>query len=442
MNTGPRGDAPPVHAPIDRRFRRSISIAVVLMLVASGGGLGAWYFESHSHLESGAPIRGDGPTFYQAISAVNRSVQNSTGGPWVLYWMVGVATPLPFAPNALGWVNNSEAVNACGEQFNGITLWNGSIPLFNGTYNSGTAPFWQFGFYSNASDSILIATDVLGSVTTYPPILTNSSCAHASDIAAVPWVWAREFSPFPADSPRAALSATGAIGGKWMSENFPGAQIYYDGFSYWGSGNPTAFVVEYERCGLVGYTGQQPFVDVMMNRNGSWNSYFNGTQGCGNVGSLSPLILNPYGVQFSSNGTSIVGTTLQSKESLRVTYNSTGGNWGDAGGLVSWMTRLNLTGPTGDVLPPTPATCSHWVPTLLSCQASSNGWFAVLVSSSGGWLDSYPASNLSSWEVPNVSLVSQQELVIVTPSSWDLAGDRLTVIGTALDGPVSGSTVL
>jgi hypothetical protein len=78
---------------------------------------------------------------------------------------------------------------------------------------------------------------------------------------------------------------------------------------------------------------------------------------------------------------------------------------------------------------------------LTDCRASGSGWYAVLLSSSGSWLDAYPSSpNGSAWEIPNVSLVSNQYLVVVVPGSWNVTGDIFSMNGTVAVVGVSGSS--
>jgi hypothetical protein len=416
--------------------RRKVIFAVAAAaVIVVAGGLGTYYILAHRGSSSPSVV-GDGPTFYQALGAVNGSVISQSGGPWTLYAVWGIAAPVPFSPNALGWSDsNNGSVNSCGAQFNGITLWNGSIPLFNGSFDSGTAPFWQFAFFSNASQSILIATDVLGVAHVYPPMGISSTCARSTSLWAAPWDWARLFSPFPSNSPVMAESAWNAVGKSWMTTNQPAYEAYVFGWSYWGSANPEGLIVKLARCGEVNATGVQPVLDVILNSNGTWSSYFNGTQGCGDVTSLGPPpVYAHYEVDFSSSDVSQAMSTIAVNQSFQVTYGNRSAD-SDAGGLVSWMTSLNLTMSTGQRLPSVAPGCSSWAPSLADCQQNGPGWYAVLLSESGEWLDSYPsAPNGTAWEIPSVSLASNQILVIVAPSSWNVTGDGLSLNGTTLLG--------
>ncbi len=431
-----------VDPPRSRRARATVAVALVAVIVATAG-VGAWYYVTSGH--TSATPRGDGPTFYQALAAVNATVKDQSGGPWALFVAWGIATPTLFAPSALGWLGNNETVNSCGSQFGGLTLWNGSIPLFNGSFDSGTAPFWQFGFFSNASQSILISTDVGGVARAYPPMGMSSTCARFSDLGASPWTWARIFSPFPSDSPAMAESAWKAIGQRWMTTNQPAWEGFILGFSYWGSANPNGLIVKFARCGQVGATGVQPVAYVGLNSDGNWNNYFNGTQGCGDVVSLGPPpVYGSYVLNFTLLKVSVGPGTTMANQSFQTAYGHTSGPVDDdAGGLVSWMTTLSLATASENRLPSFMPACGSWVPSLADCQANGSGWYAVLLSSSGAWLDSYPSSpNGTAWVVPNVSLVSNQYLIVVVPSSWNVTGDVFSISGTVPIVAVSGSDTL
>jgi hypothetical protein len=422
--------------------RRSLAVAVaVVIVVATLSAVGVWYYERVS--QSATEPKADGPTFYQAISAVNASVNDQPRGPWTLYAVWGIAAPIPFSPNALGWASNNLSVNTCGTQFNGITLWNGSIPLFNGSFDSGTAPFWQFAFFSNVSQSILIATDVLSVTHVYLPMLMTSTCADATALGFQPWDWANLLTPFPADSPAMAQSAWSSIGEYWRTANQPTFEAYVLGWSYWGSANPQGLIVKFARCGEVGYTGVQPVTYAIFNSDGTLNSEFNGTQGCGDVISLGPPpVYGSYALYFSSSGVSQETNGIHINQSFQVTHGNRSDD-SDAGGLVSWMLNLNLTGVGGSRLASSVPECASWVPSLSDCPANSSGWYAVLLSSSGSWLDSYPSSpNGTAWEIPSTSLVSNQDLVVVAPGSWNMTGDVLSVNGTVPVIVVGGSVAL
>jgi hypothetical protein len=387
----------------------------------------------------------DGPTFYQALGQLNASVQAAPGGPWTLYTVYGVATPVPFSPSALGWISQNLTVNSCAALFNGLTLWNGSIPLFNGTFDSGTAPFWQIMFFSNASHSVLVATDVLGHPHVYPAIPMTSPCMMGSSLAFDPWGWAKVLNPLPADSPTLARSAVGDLGTAWFANN-PGAfEAFRFGSNYWGSGNPGGLVINFERCGEVGRAGVQPAASVGVSSVGDVVTTFVGVEGCGNVARIGPPpVLFSFQLGFShqstvaSSGSIYIDVPFQT-----LLTNKSGTVSTDASGIVSWMVRLNLTNAAGVALPVAGSPCNRWVASPGNCRSNSTGWFLILESPSGAWLDSYGAQSSGvNWSVPDVSLVSNQQFVLVCPASWNVTGDVLAASSTALDAPLNGSITL
>jgi len=292
---------------------RLFAVVAAVLVVGAGAGLSLWYL-TRSGTSKPTSIVADGPTFYQALGAVNGSVASSPGGPWTIFAVWGVASPVPFDPNALGWLSQNLTVNSCGEAFNGVTLWNGTIPLFNGTFDSGTAPFWQFAFFSNASQSILIATDLVGVSHVFTPMAMTSVCAKATGLGGSPWAWAKILSPFPADSSIMAESAWSSTGQSWESSNRPGYELFVLGWNEWGSANPEGLIVKFARCGEVGFTGIQPVTDFLLTSGGTVFSVFNGSQGCGNVMSLGPPpVYVQYVMDFSN--TSSLGACCATRQS-------------------------------------------------------------------------------------------------------------------------------
>jgi len=425
--------------------RRAVLVVAVAVAMTIAGGLGTLLVLEQQKGGSSPAVVNDGPTFYQALGKLNASVHATPGGPWTLYTVYGVATPVPFSPSALGWFEQNRTVNSCGALFNGLTLWNGSIPLFNGTLNSGTAPFWQFFYFSNASQSILIATDVLGQTRVFPPAPMSNLCFAGSSLNYDPLGWARVFDPFPADSPTLSSSAVNALGAGWFVSNPSVYEAYRFGNNYWGSGNPAGLVIDFERCGEVGRAGVQPKASVGVSSTGKFVTSFVGAEGCGNLESFgSPDVFFSYELGIASP-TSLTtgGSTYITIPFQALLTNSSGTIGTDASGIVSWMVRLNLTSGTGAALPGAGSSCEEWVPTTSDCVANSTGWFAILQSPSGAWLDSYGASEMGmNWSVPDVSLVSDQQLVVVVPSSWNLTGDLLSVTSTTSNATISGSTTI
>ncbi len=431
--------------------------AILLAVVVVVAGLGGYFYFAHRPGPAAAPVIADGPTLKAALTAVNTTVRNASGGPWNLFSVYGIASPAPFSPNVIGYggLSNNWTVNRCGQAFNGVTLWNGSIPLFHGTFNSGTAPFWQFGFYSNSSDQFLVATDVVGIPHVYPPITANQSrgqCYPWYDFSLGPSHWTGELSNLGVDSSVRASAAWAVANQSLVTANEPMVEIMTMGpgmYLGFGDVNLGYLGVYFERCGIVDVAGETPLVQIAVSPQGQalggilanqstncavWNA------GHGSYDGIDAL-------QFGAPNQSFLGLTQQVETPFQIAQaypNGTLTNDYDGWGVANWMTSWNLTNASGQHLPLTTPTCRGWVPSVADCGANSSGWYAVVLSASGGWINSYgalPGGGVG-WSEPVTALVSQQQVVIVAPSSWTLSGDQLSVTSTVSTTTVTGTVSL
>jgi hypothetical protein len=432
----------------EQNVTRRIPVLLIVLVVAVAGSLGVYAIVA-TNGGSHSTVKSDGPTLYQALSEVNNSVRNVSGGPWVLFSVWGVAAQSPFSPNVIGYPSQNHTVNSCGQQFDGLTLWNGTMPLFNGTFDSGTAPFWQFAFFSNVSQTILLATDTLGMSKVYAPMPYPSPCNPWYDLGSSPWRWTLPPGVFPVDSPNAAQSAWGVVDQKWVKVNEPEVELItigpgmFDGF-----GDVSGYGVFFDRCGQLGVAGlAEPLVLVGENLQGQWRGTENLTHNCAlpfsGYGSLDGI----YDLLFSGVSVSTTYGTISATAPFQVALaypNDTLTNDFDGSGLANWMTHLSLTTSVGQHLPLAAPTCRYWVPSVGSCTANSSGWFAVVLSASGEWINSYGelANGTAGWSEPVTALVSHQQLVIVVPSSWNLTGDELNLTSTVITSEVTGSLML
>ena len=427
-------------------------IATVAVVVVISITLATWVFVVNPLVQmTGSQTRDDGPTFYQAVSQVNGSVQKETGGPWSLFSMLGIAAQLPFSPNVIGYPLDNLTVNSCGALFNGLTLWNGSIPVFTGTFNSGTAPFWQFAFYSNTTKDVLVATDVLGAVHLFTPEPYPGVCSPWNSVPG-PLAWSEALSHVSVDSPFAAAAAWNAVSANWPEPSEPFVQIMtlgpniFDGMGYVTGG----YLFAFERCGLEGVSGVQPHLYAAVNWSKSGQAVGSGPGG-GNCAALSAFQGKPgenYDLLFSPfaerniSGASLYTGPFQVAFSFAANDTLTG--FYDGWGLANWMTGWNLSTPSGSHLPLAAPACISWTPSIDDCSSNSSGWYAVVLSQSGEWINSYgrQPNGTPSWAEPVTALVSHQQIVIVVPSSWNLSGDVLRVNSTVPNTTVLGSLTL
>ncbi|MGC2205230.1 MAG: hypothetical protein WA719_04810 [Thermoplasmata archaeon] len=419
-----------------------LAVAIVLVVVLAGA---ATYLLVDSGTASRSAVVGDGPTFYQALNSVNASVAELEGGPWTISEVYGVASPVPADPGSWGWGEYDRTLASCQAAFNGLTIWNGTIPLFNGTLNSGTAPFWQLVYYSNASQQLLVATDILGALTVYPPIAFSSECAEQSGLGYEPWAssyfWS--FEGFPGNTPTMAGDAWNVMARSyvaWLGE--PVGELYLFGATYFGSGQPAADQVNFFTCGTPGAVGATPGLAIYGSTDESSYSdnSFNYTLGCTPTSDNWTAI--PLDITFSNatleTGTSpsVVGEKFQFRNGIPPNL-SPGFN---TRGVTSWMISLELTNSSGSALPLAGSDCSTWVPSLGDCEANASGWYAVLVAPDGGWEGSFGASGAGpSWNYPVLPIANNESFAVVVPQSWNISGDTLSVSSTTPDLPLTGS---
>jgi len=427
-----------------RPLSRSALIAVAVAVIVVSAGVGT-YFALVSRTSSGASAVDDGPTFYQALEAANASIGPVSGGPWVLFQVYGVASPVPSYPSAWGWGEYDKTLASCEADFDGLTIWNGTIPLFDGTFNSGTAPFWQFDFFSNASQEILVATDDLGAVQAFPPIAMSSSCAVYSGMAYQPWAssWTFFRWAFPADSPAMANSAWDSIGQKFVAElSTTPSEMYYMGGVQFGSGQPFGTQVRFFTCGTPGAAGVTPGLDVFTNVSNTIDvtGWFNYTLGCTPTSNEFTAI--PLDMTFVNATVSEVGATTTASQKLEFMDGSPPdlGPGFNTRGVTTSMIALSVTNGSGTPLPISGSGCSMWVASLVSCGANTSGWYAVLLSPNGAWQGSYGETvNGPAWNYPVSPVANNETIAVVVPSSWNVTGDTLEVTSATSELPLTGS---
>lgn len=445
-----------------RTGRRLVALAIVVVVVVAGT-LGGWYLIQQSRRAPTSPsVRGDGLNFYQALGNLNSSVANESGGPWQLYSVVGIASQVYYSPNVINYytLNASAVPNSCQAALSRLTMFNGTLPTFNGTFNSGTAPFWQFAFYSNVTKEILVGTDVLGAAQLSPPFPLTNACVLAwYEFVDHPSQWLGQIysnSSLPVNSPEAAQVAWTNLGtgfaDRWIAGNSPLTEMYLLGPAMLERTSPAPpggnWYIDFLGCGSAGYSGVRGISYAGVTREGQYAGDFNGTVNCALMSSGNPPgSLNfDYEVSFSSPSLAANITTQRVAAPYQVdaTYSNGSMAFTDVWGLANWMTSWNLSTSSGSRLASAPTGCDSWVPSITDCSANASGWYAVIASASGEWINSYGAlaNGTMGWSEPVTALVSHQQLVIVAPSWWNVSGYRLTVTSTVSTSTVIGSISL
>ena len=438
-----KGDVsvPPDAEAVQLFGRTWIVITIAIVVVVAGIGVTSlWLLSVNKKVNGPAGLDdpGNGLTFTNAFEPVNATIANLAGGPWQLTSILGIASEVPAAPLPNYRDSLNQTLRICG-QLPGVTIWNSSgVPVFTGSLNSGAAPFWSF-IYKNTSQTYIYATNLEGTIRVDGPSSAFASCVQEAGLGS-------SYIVNPSvDTPNVAQAAYSAAGEVFSINHSPLVEYYVLGSNQLldPDASPFGWVVNYFRCDLVGVSGLENYTAVGNLSSGRGSGMFvdNGWLTC---------TLPSYRVAFGAstgNSTSTFDNTMDVHLPFGVlgpqgalTNNST---LYDGWGLVSWMTHWELVDGTGQSLPVSPATCQSWVATLADCPANSSGWFAVLLSQNGGWLDSYPsATNSSAWAVPNVILSSQDQLVLVCAGSWNLTADALSVLSAPSAPEITGSASL
>jgi len=438
--------------------RALVGIAALILVVAGAGG--GWYLYAIFHHsgtggDNTVPPRPDGPTFYQVLAKTNDSVENVGGGPWSLFSVIGIASPSPFSPDVKGYLTLNRTVSSCDKYLDGVTLWNGSIPLFNGTPDSGTAPFWQLAFYSNTSNEVLITTSVSGAVHVYLPIPMISNCTLAwPDFRAHPNYWSQMIyvnSSLPVNSVVAASMAWNETDRGWIATNLPLAEVLVLGpaiFKTTGDVAGGTWTDYFMGCGVAripATTGWGLLYSAQVGRTGLGLGVINGSTNCALLNSGLPPLEGKYGFLFSNSSSANDSASSWTTSTFQVEMaylNGTVFSY-DGWGVADWMVSLNLTSSTGDPLQVGGSGCPNWVPSIADCSSNESGWYVVLLSAVGGWQASYGvADSTSGWSVAVTGMVSNESLVVVVPTWWDLSGCTLTVASTVSTSSISGTLLL
>lgn len=445
--TPPAPDQPPLAAPHrltgearEYDWRRRVAVIAAAIIVGAAALWGGIVYLQHRSV-TGAEVLNDGPTFYEAFSAVNISVVNDPGGPWVPSQVYGVASPIPSYPSAWGWPLYDRTFASCGAAFSGLTIWNGTLPVFNGTFNSGTAPFWQFVFFSNDSHELLVATDVLNTVHLFAPISLSSPCATASGLGDQPWLWEASWHAqgFPSNTPSIAQADWSRAGEKWATWlKAPTAQLYLFGGAPFGPGSSSLGQVEFYTCGTAGAAGVTPALTLS---GGSEAEPDNFTFGCTpTTGSDTPtsLTLNWTNTTvFRGGGAQVISQTFHvwyagPPPSVGPGYN--------AAGLTSWMLNVSLSDSAGELLQLGASRCTVWTASADACPSNPNGWYAVLLAPDGSWLGTFGTTPYGpAWNSPVVPVVNNDSLAVVVPYTWNVTGDILHVGSTTSTVPLNGT---
>lgn len=230
-----------------------------------------------------------------------------------------------------------------------------------------------------------------------------------------------------------APTATDHVGSGFQTAN--GGVVAYYSLSYstfngagWSTG---AWVVHYSTCGLSGRLGFQNWSET------GWGV---GTSPTEFYGQQTGQITCPANADATFNATLTKVTTSSlaggwlTAGSLAIGLSEGGGRriYNDtADYLAAWMVTIGLVNGSGGPISPIDTNCTANATRVSTCGPPPTGWYAVLVSRSGWVLDTYSSdSEIPGWQVPNVSVVNNDSLVVLSSFNVVSPGCTLTFEST------------
>lgn len=434
---GLRTESPAPPASARRRPRRAVwGVAVVVILCVAAIGVGGWIYLNRG---TGAPTSQAGTTTgLSALTLVEAGLPKSGGQSWTLFSDIGIASPTPFTPWVLGGDPGSSAnqlatIWACGS-LPLTTVWNVSgLSSAAGNVSDGYAPFWQFMFENQSVTGqpvFEIGSYSQGRVEVVGPLPQSNACIE--DLGLGPGT------PLPgASQPNLDTNLGGPLAYANAASEFgpefgPYALLWLDGLpmiantgwdSFYSTGG-AAWQASYYDCGLAGSVPPP----------NAYNSYHvsvwleNGTpEASGPLAVEFNCTLPNYGLSGAAHPAAGGVDPTSPRVALTVRGPFGGGAQEDAQGVAAWMLDPSIADSSQATTAPSVDLCSTWVSGLSSCASPDVGWYGVLLSPSGTWLDSYGVVNGTvTWAAPNVPVLSNETFVVLASSATDLAGMALS----------------
>jgi hypothetical protein len=413
--------------PMWHRSRPWIFAPIAAVVVVAAG-FGIYLVAPPSPATSFNP---DAISFFQALDITNRSLTNATHSAWSLVSVLGIESVSPVNPPiVLGDERSCAGLPS-------PTVWNTSaLPVATGRVAPGTAPFWQFTFLNRSSRAWVMATVVDRTPHVLGPLAPWAPCSQVYGVKNT-----TNLSGYPSIHPKVDTTAVGplalsTIGTSFLASHPHSATYYTMGNSPLANfgWNAVEWFVSYTECGVSGASVRTPApLDAawVNATSGQLDFTFRGGFSC---------VSSSYVLNLSKGSTSV--PTL----SLTVCGPSTNGSppiCGSPSGLSSMAIGPAVTTPAGLPVAPSGSLCPTWVRNVSACPNPSSGWYIVLTSPTGEWLDSYPSVTGAGWIAPNVDIETGDLLLIETTSGSTLSGDHFALQGL-LSTPVinSNSVVL
>jgi hypothetical protein len=417
--------------------------AVVTASIVLIAGLGiVWWLVSTGQLGGKNPAE-EMTTGLGALALVQTALAKSTSQSWMVFSDIGIASHTPYTPGSLGGnlsaAADLNAMDACAS-LPFTSIWNVSgLPDRSGNLTDGYAPFWQFLFENESKPgqfAFAIGVYVAGAVHVAAPLSDSNSCIQGLGLNT-------STNLFPSSRPNLETNVGGPLAyaavSRYYSLSVPYATLWTDGWPMvsnngWESfvsfvgGYGEAWGVTFYTCGM---TGVQPPVsswiahDDVVSQNGTpvaWPVL--ATQ---SICTQSAYNLTLWGGQVAPRGTGSVA-----EFTLKVSGSGPSAslyNLNDSQGVAAWMVHPQLSNSSGIPLSASSDLCPAWTQDPSGCLAPTAGWYAVLESPGGGWLDSFGLVNGSvEWAAPNVPIVSNESLEVFSADAGAGSGATFTFI--------------
>jgi hypothetical protein len=406
--------------------RRPWILAPVVAVLVAAAGLGVYYLAPPNPATSFDP---DSISFFQALKLANSSLANATHTTWDLVSVMGIDSASPVNPPiVLGDQQSCAALPS-------PTVWNTSaLPISTGRVAPGTAPFWQLTFLNRTSRAWVMATvvdrtpDVLGPLTSWDPCSQVYGVKNTTNLSGYPSIHPK------VDTTAVGPVAVSAIGSSFLVSHPQSATYYTMGNQPLGilGWNAVEWFVSYTECGVSSAPVRIPapldaaYVDAS---SGQLDATLTGGFSC----SASTYSLNLSVVAAPLPTVSLEVSSLENGTLSPIL--------GQPTALGSIAIGPRITNSSGQQVSPSTSLCPTWVGTVSTCPRPSSGWYLVLTTPTGEWLDSYPNATGSGWLAPNVDVESGDLLEIVTSPGLSLAGDGLGIQGLLSTPGVTSNNV-
>ena len=455
--SGPGPPAPAV-PPERGKPRRILAAIAITVLVVAAGVVSYEVYQATRPTTTYPPPPAGWTTLDGAWTAVSNAFSALANGSWSISFAEGVAADGHWSPPAALFMNTGGKWSNCEAQLSGIstlTYWNASqYPSTQSAtvFTSGGAPLWTFVF--NGTDTwTYVASWFLGTVILNAALGPGSSCLQFGVFNSPAY---QRVSPSQelnsnaiATEVRAEDDYLAGIGYPMPPTPMPvppnpGVALYLPGpqvLPYLIVGQ-SQWTLAYTTCGLNGYYGTTtPFTAYLLNSTAPPSGH-NYQWGIG----PGPCYDAVYSVDL--NRTVVVGAPsgrgqyFEWRTNVSFLTSAVPTHWSLSDFSTSLFgLELNSLSPSPGSLPSSAALCGPGSHNLSSCPAPSAGWYAVLLSPTGVWLDSFPSSpNGTQWALPNV-LAQSRDLLAFVGSGAYTSTDSLS-ISSAIEPHVFGGDYL